>query len=224
MQLTVAQTDQTATQFTQHPKAAGKTGEQKLATPALQTIELRGPVPTIVTKSTIEIEPKTLKLKVDTPTDWPIFWATVFVGVVGAVATFAIGRLAFVSQKNQIRSSTAQFRKEWQTELRHSLSKFVSLVSRMGHEIKANSNYMQSSASDDRLTELVEIQARIEMMLDPQKRYSEELIKNMETIVDLLQEDPIDLDAIERRALELINQSRAVLEKTWQDIREDLGG
>ena len=170
----------------------------------------------------ITLSPQPLKLAVDTSTDWPTVAATSFVGITGALVALAVGAMAYMGQRNQVRAATANFRHGWQQELRQLVAKFISIIARLHYELEANPDYLNSSESNAEYSQLIETHATIELMLDRSKPYAKQISKLTERLISAVKKQEIDqLGQLSSDLLEVVN---GVLEQTWQDIRNDLRG
>lgn len=182
------------------------------------------------TSQTIIVDPQPLKLNIDTSTDWP----TIMVGFGSILSSLLVAYLTYINQKNQVetqkiqieaqrnqvKSATANFRANWQISLRESIAKFLSTVAEISYEIEINQDYLDTPESNKLFSILVEKQAVIKLMLDPNKDYSTVIKDLMENLVDAARRK--DLDSMNGLIKKLIEQSAKLLEKTWQDIQKDL--
>jgi len=172
--------------------------------------------------STILVNPQPLKLNIETSTDWPIVIATLMVGVGSVLTTLFVGWLTYVNQRNQIRSNKANFRHGWQIDLRLATAKFISITSKIHFELSEDDNYLSSSNGSKALSELLEYQVIIELMLDRSKQYTTEIIALLEAILEQLRGRRVDELTISANSLMI--KVNMLLEQTWQDIRNDLDG
>lgn len=170
----------------------------------------------------VTLSPQPLKLVVDASTDWPAVAATSFVGITGALVALAVGALAYMGQRNQVRAATASFRHGWQQELRQLTAKFISVIARLHYELEANPDYLNSSESNAEYSQLIETHAKIELMLDQSKPYSKEISKLTKRLIGAVKSQKID--QIEQLSSDLLEVVNGVLEQTWQDIKNDLRG
>lgn len=170
----------------------------------------------------LTLSPQPLQLSVETSTDWPAVAATSFVGITGALVALAVGAMAYIGQRNQVRAATANFRHGWQQELRQLVAKFISVVARLHYELEANPNYLNSSESNAEYSQLIETHATIELMLDRSKPYAKQISKLTDRLIAAVKKQEIDqLAQLSEDLLEVVN---GVLEQAWQDIRNDLRG
>lgn len=170
----------------------------------------------------ITLSPQPLKLVVDTATDWPAVSATFFVGVTGALVALAVGAMAYLGQRNQVRAATANFRHGWQLELRAQVAKFISVTARIHYELESNPDYLNSSESNGEYSQLIETHAKIELMLDRAKPYAKEISSLTARLIAAVKKHEVDqLGQLSHDLLKVVN---GVLEQTWKDIRNDLHG
>ncbi|MEG9622081.1 hypothetical protein [Pseudomonas guariconensis] len=164
--------------------------------------------------STLEIsDKKTYTVKVENDTDWPAVIASLIVGA--AIAWFAMK-----SQQNQTKANVANFRHDWQNNLRTKISEFISKVALIHFRLNSDPQFLNKPDSDHIFSELIFIQSNIELLLDSKKNSSLELTRTMEEIVQKLKDGE---DSLEALLNSLNRQANEVLEKAWQTIRKDLG-
>ncbi|TKJ80074.1 hypothetical protein PkoCFBP13504_19805 [Pseudomonas koreensis] len=153
-------------------------------------------------------------IKIETDTDWPAVGATFIVGV-------TIAWLASTTQRSQIRSSVANFRHDWQVNLRTKISEFIAKLTLLHAKLSTDPEFLKSPASDELYSEIILLQCSIEMMLDRKKTLSNELTRLMEeTIREIKKRDRSRMNEL---ANDLSIKASEVLEQAWQDIRKDLG-
>lgn len=179
------------------------------------TITLHLPIPASAAGVRSELSgiSQPFKVEVDTPTDWPSVTATLLVGV--AVAYFA-----WVSQRSQIRSSTAGYRHTWLQALRDAVLKFIAATSEINYKLKADPQFSAKPESDEIFRQLVTAQGAIHLMLDKKKRYTVEIEQAMLEVRNAIR--AVDEDRIERAVVQFTNKAQEVLELAWQDMRRDL--
>lgn len=170
----------------------------------------------------ITLQPQPIKLAVDTSTDWPAIAATSFVGLTGALVAFAVGYMAYLGQRNQVRAAKANFRHGWQQEIKQLIAKFISVIARIHYESVANPDYLNSSESNQIFSDLIETHTRIEIMLDRTKSYSKEISRVTGLLIEAVNDRKID--NLNKLSNELLAVANGVVEQTWQDIRSDLEG
>ncbi|MGH2421163.1 hypothetical protein ACRCF9_11700 [Pseudomonas canadensis] len=152
-------------------------------------------------------------IKLESDTDWPSVIATFVVGV-------AIAWFAYNTQKSQIRSSVANFRHDWQNNLRSKIAEFMSKIYLLQAAAHENTKHSSSSEYTKLYSEILLIQATVELMLDLKKDYTKDLTRLMEDTIKIAKSDPSELNRIVH---ELNLKANEVLEQAWQDIRKDLG-
>lgn len=166
-----------------------------------------------ISASIVLQEDKPLHLHVDTPSDWPSVFATLVVGV-------AVAYLAYAGQRNQIRSSTANFRAQWQAQLRDLIAEFIAIASgRLIAQIAAESS--KSDIEGD-YRRLVAIHATVLLMLDKKKPYTDKIRNAMEKVIENIAKGQEGV--ITEKFEELLNQTNEVLEQAWNQIKADLRG
>ena len=172
------------------------------------------------TQGEIIVNPQPLKINLDTPTDWPIFFATLLVGVGSILITLLVGWLSSVNQRTQIESSIATFRHKWIEDLRESVSRFIALGAKIHYEQQINPNFLVSEKLNDIFSELMQTQAYILLMLDRKKAYTDELSNFMDEVVNGLRKNSEE-DFL-KNSESFANKASDVLELGWQDIKRDL--
>ena len=170
----------------------------------------------------ITLQPDPIKLAIDTSTDWPAIAATSFVGLTGACVAFAVGYMAYLGQRNNVRASKANFRHGWQQEIKQLIAKFIAIIARIHYETGVNANYLDAPESNQMYSDLIETHARIELMLDQSKEYSKGISIITGDLIEAVKAR--EIDAINKLSNELLKVANGVIEQTWQDIRNDLEG
>ena len=165
----------------------------------------------------ITLQPQPIQLYVDTPTDWPQI-------IIGGVVALSVGFMAYSGQRNQVRASQAAIRNEWQKDFKKLIEKFISASVRISIKTSKDKNYQNNPLEDYNVlfSMVIESQVGIEIILDRTKPYSGQIISLAEEIVDAIRggDDP----RLERLVNKFIDVANGVVEKCWQDIREDLEG
>ncbi|UCQ26514.1 hypothetical protein DCF83_10555 [Edwardsiella tarda] len=131
-------------------------------------------------------------------------------------------QLAKIIKKNQLdamRATRANYRHQWQQDLRQAASKFVSQSSCIFMKYSYYSNELETNYHDD-FTILLEAQATIELMLDKQKKYTQHVVADMEAVVAALYAE----EDITNHINNFLINMRVVLEKAWQDMNRDIIG
>lgn len=168
------------------------------------------------------IQPQPIRLTVDTPTDWPSVLATAFVGLTGALVALSVGYMALIGQRNQIRAMRANFRHDWQRELKQLIGKIIVTSVRMKYELENDPDYLKKPDSNELFCNLVEARVGIEVMLDRAKQYTHEIIEIIDSLVKAAKTS--DGDKLDEMANKLIVDSNKLIEQVWRDIRNDLDG
>jgi hypothetical protein len=159
---------------------------------------------------------QTLKIEVNSATDWPVVAATVFVGIMVAVFSYR-------AQLIQIRGSIATYRHEWQLQFRMASVEFLTATSEISYKQKNNHLFKTMPESDLVFNKLVTAQRKIILMLDPKKM----TVPPMSTIVNKMKDirEALDVDnhAIVSGLIEdFNNQAKDILENAWVDMKTDL--
>ena len=173
------------------------------------------------TASTVVIQPEPLKLSIDTPTDWPAVSATALVGAGSILITYFVAKLTTETQKAQTKANIANFRHKWMEDLRDTTSQLLAKIAMLHYEIKDNPDFMSSSESNKPFGEVLQLEAKILLMLDKSKSYSRETNKLINSIKEALKAKKED--ELEEAVNKLTNGMSDILEKAWQDIKDDLG-
>lgn len=175
---------------------------------------------------TIEIQHQAqpILLSIDTPTDWPVVGATVFVGIVGSIISYRIGAMASAGQKNQVLASQAAFRHEWQKDFKQLVGKFVSTSLRIKFELDSSKEYKTENKKEynQLVCDLIECRALFEVMLDRSKSSSNDINNTAENIVQATVRG--DMKVLERFLNEFIVLANNIVEKAWIDMRSDIQG
>lgn len=161
-----------------------------------------------------------IKLVVDSSTDWPVVWSTAGVGAGSALIALVVGIMAYQAQRRQARSATANFRKEWQAQLRDAISKFVSVAMYVSEELDQDEALRDSRESKRAYQEMVQAQALIHLLLDARKT-------DHQAIVDLTRDLVVEIwenkrDNVSDLLQRLITASGVVLDQTWQEMKKDV--
>lgn len=195
----------------QAPDTDASSKDQKI------TIEINNGLPqtgkTADTQAVTLVDGQKFTIKIDSDTDWPSVTATFAVGV-------AIAWFAYNTQKSQIRSSAANFRHTWQNDLRSNLAQFMSKIFLIHANIRKDPDFFSKPESDKLYSEILLVQATVELMLDSTKNYTKELTRLMEETIQTAKKTPDKLNYVVH---ELNKKANEVLELAWQDIRKDLG-
>jgi len=154
-------------------------------------------------------------LKIDSPTDWPVAVVTPI------VIALAAAWFAFVNQRFQIRSTTANFRHSWQIELRSAVTSYIGTALEINMKCLRDVNFLNKPEAEPLISKLATSRAMIRVMLDKNKNYTNEIVKLMDQISDNLDDRGSIFD---EKITEFANKSQEVLEVAWGDIRRDLLG
>ncbi|MBV7416462.1 hypothetical protein [Aeromonas sp. sif2433] len=166
----------------------------------------------------VEDNGKPLKISVETATDWPIFIATLIVGIGSILTTAFVARISHVNQRSQIRSNIAAFRQKWQEELRSASTEFFSCAIRV-HYDRTHDN---KALTPEKISELTRCQVRMELMLDKKKNDNKKIEQSIERVITLAQ--GLDTATFTTEINNLQTLVSQILEKAWIDIKNDLHG
>jgi len=167
-------------------------------------------------QSQILISPQPIKLEVDAPTDW--------VAVLLTPLALAIAAAIFAGRTNrqQIASSTANFRHTWQLDLRAALVSYLGAVKQLSVKAALNPRHPLSDEAEELRAQLLSSQATVALMLDNKKQYAKDLKNVMAETSNALFDVPPDIAAVLVGMEKVIGASQVALELAWQDIRKDL--
>ena len=199
--------------------ANAEPGENLTVALPIQRLELQAD---LLKAKELIVQPQPIRLTVDTSTDWPSVFATSFVGLTGALVALSVGYMALIGQRNQIRALRANFRHDWQRELKQLIGKIIVTSVRMKYELENDQDYLKKPDSNELFCNLVEAQVGIEVMLDRAKEYTHEIIEIVESLVNAAKAS--DGDELDKMANKLIIDSNKLVEQVWRDIRNDLDG
>lgn len=124
--------------------------------------------------------------------------------------------------KLDIYTATADFRHDWQKELRTLVAKFISVSARIHYELESNPDYLNSSESNGEYSQLIETNAKIKLMLDRSKPYALEISNLTSQLIMAVKKH--EIHDISQLSDELLKVANGVLEQAWLDIRKDLRG
>jgi len=167
-------------------------------------------------QSRVQIESQPLKIKVDTDTDW------LAVLVTPLAIAIAAGIFTYFSNRQQIRSSTANYRHTWQVDLRNALVNYVSAAQQILVKAASNNRFPLHQDAESLRTQLLSAQNTIALMLDAEKDYAKKLKKEMLAANKAIFSVPPELDNGHIALNEVIAAGRIAIERAWKDIRRDL--
>lgn len=182
------------------------------APPSTLPQEVISPTKTI-TQAQVTVSPQPIELKIDTPTDWP---AVALPFVLGAIGIF----FTLMSQAQQIRASTAQFRNEWLKEVRSAAVEFGAASMEVQVACGKNPNFMTTAQAFELMNRAFIARTKLVLMLDEKQQYTKDISK---AIGDVLKEAHVYSPRFDAAMLSFETHARIALETAWQDIRRDLG-
>lgn len=200
--------------------------EQKTADPEQKTA---GPenypagacIPAHLIKSTesqiqYAVSPQPFKVALDSPTDF------VAVLVVPIALAIAAGIFTIISNREQMKASTANFRHTWQLDLRNAMVSYLGAVQQMLVRAKSNDRFPISLEAESIRTQMFAAQNTIILMLDTEKQYAKELKAQMLAVTNAIYDFPGRIDDALNALDNVMSLSQTALERAWQDIRRDL--
>jgi hypothetical protein len=166
-----------------------------VAPAAPQKIEARAPIAIVLPKEAIKID-------VDTPTDWPAVFVPFVLGAIGIY-------FAKVSQSQQIRSSTANFRNAWLQEVRNAAVDFGTSAMEIQLNCGKNPQFMTSDRAFELTNGMLVARTKLMLMLDENKEYTARV---SEAITNVIRESRRYSDDFNAALVEFERASRVVLE------------
>ncbi|ANR89068.1 hypothetical protein BBB50_15440 [Vibrio cholerae 2740-80] len=155
--------------------------------------------------------------------DWPSIIVTGLIGIGSILTSIAVVKISRRNQKSQNKEKVAELRQQWLSELRDSMSKFVSIAGIISIRSKVAKDYHLTIEASEHHQNLLFYRTKIMLMLDVNKEYTPILKSLIEEVVENMTKPEHD-SVIETRAFcqALEEQCQHVLEKAWLDIKEDL--
>lgn len=167
-----------------------------------------------VTKAEISLAPAPLAIAVDTPTDWPAIFVPFILGA--GVVYFTL-----VGQRQQILSTTANYRHEWIAQLRSACVDFAAAAGEIKLRIGVSSSFVQTQEFWILVNRLITAQSKILLMIDVSAGQKKQLGDGMKGVIDNMQE--AEGDGFRIGLTNFRNNSRVVLDEAWRDMKRDLG-
>lgn len=199
----------------------------KLEVPRKLEVQLTG-----ATKNELRVDGKAIDLNVNTSTDWPAVAATSLVGIGSIITAIIVANISRRNQQSQSRTTLAGFRKEWQAELRSACSRLVALAKASQMELLTDEGSAVNLKSH--ITELMEIKALIDLLLDPdikqnideEKRTRRTALRSaMDSVTDALQKSKVqNHDELNAALKNFRDSAKLVLEDAWLDVKRDVDG
>lgn len=199
--------------------------KSKVVTPTNQnsiTINTPSNADQSASNAIVTLNPQPIKLVVDTPTDWPTVIASGSVGVGSMVVALAVGILAARAQRKQVLAATANFRGEWQKNLREAIASYIGIAARISYEIDVDKGYLDKPESNEIYMNLIQTHASVQLLLDSSKKDHVHIDTLMgKLLAAAKRSDTRDMNQL---ANDLVKVASEVLEKSWQQIRRNLRG
>lgn len=159
---------------------------------------------------------QTLKIEVNSATDWPVVAATVFVGIMVALFSYR-------AQLIQIRGSIAAYRHEWQLQFRMASVEFLTATSEISYKQKNDPDFKTRAESDVVFSKLVTAQRKIILMLDPKKMVKHPVSTIVTTMVSIRNVLEVDDHAQVSPLMDSFSGlAKEILENAWIDMKNDL--
>lgn len=158
-----------------------------------------------------------LKIQLDSPTDY------LAILIVPLALAIAAGVFAMLTNRQQIKANTANYRHTWQLDLRNAIVSFLSAATQIKVRAMEDPLFVTKVEAEALRTQLLSAQWTVTLMLDTKKPYATELKDAMSELMDTVFSDtPMDGDANAKIMKRLSKAARFALEQAWQDIRRDL--
>ena len=183
------------------------------------TPEVQKSIQPTETNAVIHFPANPIALNVNTGTDWPTVLIALIVGVGGIFINKQLAAITKQNQQDAMLATRANFRQQWQQEIRTASAKYISLCYKLHHKALKNGQPLTPITHGNEYSALIELQSTIELMLDKKKPYSDVIIQKMEDIIDDLF---YGKTSFEKNVNYFLDKMRDVLEKTWNDINKDI--
>lgn len=162
------------------------------------------------------LSPQPFKIALDSPTDY------VAALVLPLALAIAAGVFTVMSNRQQIKASTANFRHTWQLDLRNAMVSYIGAAQHLLIRTRSTPSFPQSEQAEAVRTQLFTAQNTVILMLDPDKQYANDLKAKMLEVNNAIFGDPPDTYASVGAMNQVIFLSQQALENAWRDIRRDL--
>lgn len=190
-------------------------------TTANDVLEASACIPAHLIKSTstqtqlVVSEP--LKIQLDSPTDY------LAILIVPLALAIAAGVFAILTNRQQIKASTADYRHTWQLDLRNAIVSFLSAATQIRIRAMDDPMFVTKVEAEDLRTQLLSAQWTVTLMLDTKKQYATELKDAMSEMITIIFSDTPDESGEGSKIMKrLTKAAQFALEQAWQDIRRDL--
>jgi hypothetical protein len=138
------------------------------------------------------------------------------------VVALAVGILAARAQRKQVLAATANFRGEWQKNLREAIASYIGIAARISYEIDVDKGYLDKPESNEIYMNLIQTHASVQLLLDSSKKDHVHIDTLMgKLLAAAKRSDTRDMNQL---ANDLVKVASEVLEKSWQQIRRNLRG
>ncbi|HIF5616213.1 TPA: hypothetical protein ACX3CR_004824, partial [Vibrio parahaemolyticus] len=101
--------------------------------------------------------------------DWPMIIVTGLIGVGSILTSVLVSRISKNNQRMQSLARKAELRQNWVNELRESISKFLSASTTIHIRRNTDSTFSSSEEFFSAHSEVVCLETKVNMMLDPSK-------------------------------------------------------
>jgi hypothetical protein len=154
------------------------------------------------------------QIVVKPPTDWPAIFAPFVLGAAAMYFTQA-------GQRQQIRSSTANFRHEWLKELREACVSFATAAGTMKLKNEVTQGFVTTPEFWQIVDRMISTQSKILVMLDEGDQARKQLREAMGKVIEHM--GASEGSGFQNGLVEFRNACRMVLDDAWQDMKQDLG-
>jgi len=158
-----------------------------------------------------------LKIQLDSPTDY------LAILIVPLALAIAAGIFAILTNRQQIKANTANYRHTWQLDLRNAIVSFLSAATQIRVRAVDDPLFVTKVEAEALRTQLLSAQWTVALMLDTKKPYATELKDAMSDMMDsVFSSTSAEGDEMKKIMNRLSKAGRFALEQAWQDIRRDL--
>jgi len=198
-----------------------KTADPEQKTTARENYPAEACIPAHLIKSTESqtqymVSPQPFQVVLDSPTDF------VAVLVVPIALAIAAGVFTIISNREQMKASTANFRHTWQLDLRSAMVSYLGAAQQMLVRAKSNHRFPSLLEAESIRTQMFAAQNTIILMLDTEKQYAKDLKAQMFAVSDAIYDFPARIDDAVSALRNVVPLSQTALERAWKDIRRDL--
>jgi hypothetical protein len=185
-----------------------------------------------LTETEVLVDPRPIRLKVSTDTDFPAVWATASVGIGGILTALVVAWFTHRSGKQAAAAKAAELRNDWMNKLRIEAADFfaatidIAIVMQRAKE-GARGDFMGSTEDHELFTKFLKHRAVIGMMFDKNNSKFKQVLHQVDAISDAVgaameKKDSADHSIVNTAAKAFLLEMGTVLELAWQDIKDDL--